>query len=55
MKVLVIFELPKIKDVNGADADFALDALSEDLESFGKNRGYDWHIEDVFGDDDDGT
>lgn len=50
MKVLVIFELPEIKDVNGADADFALDALSEELKGFATNHGYDWHIEEVFGD-----
>lgn len=50
MKVLVIFELPEIKDVNGADADFALDALSEELKDFANRHGYNWHIEEVFGD-----
>lgn len=55
MKVLVIFDLPEVKDVEGPEADFAIDALSEDLKGFGKDRGYDWHIEDVFGDDNDGT
>jgi len=50
MKVLVIFDLPEVKDVNGADADFALDALSDELKDFANRHGYNWHIEEVFGD-----
>lgn len=55
MKVLVIFDFPEIKDVNGPDADLALSALSDDLRVFANHTLYKWHIEDAFGDDDDGT
>jgi hypothetical protein len=51
MKVLVIFDFPEIQDVEGADADFAIDSLSEDLKGFCKDRGYEWYLEDVYGDD----
>lgn len=55
MKVLVIFDFPDVKDVDGPDADFTIDGLSNDLKGFGNHFGYNWHIEDAFGDDNDGT
>lgn len=47
MKVLVVFDFPEIKDVDGEDATFAIDSLSEDLECFARDGEYDWYIEDA--------
>jgi hypothetical protein len=47
MKVFVVFDFPEIKDVNGEEATFAIDALSEDLEGFARDNGYDWYIHDA--------
>jgi len=49
MKVLVVFDMPEITDVNGEDATFAIDSLSEDLEGFARDGEYEWYIDDVIG------
>ncbi len=49
MKVLVVFDMPEITDINGEDATFAIDSLSEDLEGFARDGGYEWYIDDVIG------
>jgi hypothetical protein len=49
MKVLVVFDMPEITDVNGEDATFAIDSLSEDLEGFARDGEYEWYIDDVTG------
>ena len=45
MQVIVIFDFPDCRDVNGERADFILDALSEELEGL----GHEWWIEDAVG------
>ena len=51
MKVHVVFEFPEISDVNGEDATFAIDVLTQDLEGFAVDSGYDdWYIDDATGD-----
>ena len=49
MKVLVVFDFPEISNPDSADADFTIDSLSNDLDSFAKNGEYDWYIDDVVG------
>lgn len=51
MKVHVVFEFPEIADANSSDADLAIDSLTQDLEGFAVDSGYDdWYIDDATGD-----
>lgn len=47
MKVFVVFDFPEIDDVNGEDATFIIDSLSEDLEALARDGEYDWYIDDA--------
>lgn len=47
MKVFVVFDFPEINDVNGEDATFIIDSLSEDLEALARDGEYDWYIDDA--------
>ena len=47
MKIVVIFDYPEISDPEGADADFAVDTLTDNLKKLGNSEGYDWYIDDV--------
>ena len=47
MQVFVVFDFPEIDDVNGEDATFIIDSLSEDLEGFARDGEYDWYIDDA--------
>lgn len=47
MKVLVVFDFPEIKDVDGEDANFVIDSLSQDLHELAREGEYDWYIEDA--------
>ena len=47
MKVVVVFDFPEITDVEGEDATFMIDSLSEDLLDFGDDTGIVWYIDDV--------
>jgi hypothetical protein len=50
MKVHIIFDFPEISDVDGEDAYFTIDVLSDDLKEFGRDGEYEWYIEGVTGD-----
>ena len=51
MKVHVVFEFPEISDADGEDASFVIDILTQELEGFAVDSGYDdWYIDDVTGD-----
>lgn len=47
MKVYVVFDFPEIIDINGDDATFVINYLSEDLENFCDDNEYDWYIDDA--------
>ena len=47
MKIIVVFDYPEISDIEGADADFAVDSLSNELKKFGIEGEYEWYIDDV--------
>lgn len=47
MKVLVVFDFPEIKDVDGEDATFTIDSLSHDLDTLAREGEYEWYIEDA--------
>jgi hypothetical protein len=49
MKVIVVFDYPEIKDVNGLLADEQIDTLTLDLNNLAKDVGYNWYIDDVVG------
>jgi hypothetical protein len=49
MKVIVVFDYPEIKDVNGLLADEQIDTLTIDLKNLAKDVGYNWYIDDVVG------
>ena len=48
MKVVVVFDFPEITDVEGEDATFMIDSLSEDLFDFSDDNNYMWYIEDAY-------
>jgi hypothetical protein len=47
MKVFVVFDFPEITDVDGSEADFAIDSLSKDLSRFARDGEYEWYINDA--------
>lgn len=47
MKIYVVFDFPEITDVNGEDATFVIDSLSDDLDNFAREGEYDWYIDDA--------
>jgi hypothetical protein len=49
MKVYVVFDFPEISDVNGPEADWAIDSLSNDLEIMASTTLYQWYIDDAEG------
>lgn len=51
MKVIVVFDFPDIKDVESNEADFWIDALTADLQRLENTVGYNWHIEDATGEE----
>jgi hypothetical protein len=48
MKVVVVFDFPEITDVEGEDATFMIDSLSEDLFDFSDDNNYMWYIDDAY-------
>lgn len=50
MKIVVIFDYPEITDVEGEDATFMIDNLSEDLVDFSDDTGHVWYIDDAYDD-----
>ena len=46
-KVYGVFDFPEITDPNDADATFAIDVLSQDLDKFARDGEYDWYIDDA--------
>lgn len=48
MKVVVIFDFPEITNIEGEDATFMIDSLSEELLYFGDDTGHVWYIDDVY-------
>jgi hypothetical protein len=49
MKIFVVFEFPDIIDVDGQEADSAIDCLEIDLNNLAKDTGYSWYIDEVAG------
>lgn len=47
MKIVVVFDFPKITDVEGEEATFTIDSLSEELLDFGDDTGHVWYIDNV--------
>ena len=47
MKVYVVFDFPEITDVEGNEADFAIDSLSDDLKIMANTTLYQWYIDEA--------
>lgn len=47
MKIIVVFDFPGIKDINGSLADQEIDSLTIDLKRLENTVGYSWYIDDV--------
>jgi hypothetical protein len=47
MKIIVVFDFPDVKDVNGVLADQEIECLTIDLKRLENTVGYNWYIDDV--------